>query len=211
VTCPRSAPHRWARSGSARSRFQRCYPNRLAPTATEASEQPFPILVRATPWTRPTPALDLDPLRHLAEAALARQKAHNASRPTCRPPVDSQGRGADHTLTLAEAQQLAEHLTGATVRHRAGHLPSHLRHTFATWLQHGGPRPGHRRADGARRRPPHRLGRGGEGSVIGRHYRHTTSRCGPGSTRQKQEPYEGSRGAPTQPSPYCSACPDARL
>jgi hypothetical protein len=66
-----------------------------------------------------------------------------------RPRPDSQGRGSGHTLTLAEAQQLAEHLTWTTVRHRAGHLPSHLRHTFATWLQHGGiPRPGHRRADG---------------------------------------------------------------
>jgi len=47
-----------------------------------------------------------------------------------RPRPDSQGRGADHTLTLAEAQQLAEHLTGTTVHHRAGHLPSHLRHTL---------------------------------------------------------------------------------
>jgi hypothetical protein len=41
-----------------------------------------------------------------------------------RPRPDSQGRGSCHTLTLAEAQQLAEHLTWTTVRHRAGHLPS---------------------------------------------------------------------------------------
>jgi hypothetical protein len=34
----------------------------------------------------------------------------------------------------------------------------------------------------------HRLGRGGEGNVIGRHDCHTTLECGPGSARQKQEP-----------------------
>jgi hypothetical protein len=79
------------------------------------------------------PALDLDPLRHLVEAALARQKAaqrqQSDDQAPGRPRPDSQGRGADHTLTLAEAQQLAEHLTW-TVRHRAGQLPSHLRHTL---------------------------------------------------------------------------------
>ena len=108
--------------------------------------------------TRPDPARDLDPLRSLAEAALAHQETAQRQQADMQAPVDrDQTAKAETPTTPSPAQQLAEHLTWTTVRHRAGHLPSHLRHTFATWLQHGGiPRPGHRRADGhagARRTP----------------------------------------------------------
>jgi hypothetical protein len=37
--------------------------------------------------------------------------------------------------------------------------------------------------------------------VIGRHDRHTTLECGPGSTRQKQEPLRGIAGTNTANGP----------
>ena len=55
----------------------------------------------------------------------------------------------------------------------------------------------------------HPLGRGGEGSVIGRHDCHTTLECGPASARQKQEPLRRIAGTNTA-LPYGAACPDAR-
>ena len=101
--------------------------------------------------TRPDPARDLDPLRSLAEAALAHQETAQRQQADMqasgRPRPDRQGE-APTTPSPAEAQQLAEHLTLDDSPPSGRPPPEHLRHTFATWLQHGGiPRPGHRRAD----------------------------------------------------------------
>jgi hypothetical protein len=63
------------------------------------------------------PARDLDPLRHLAEAALARQEAAQHQRADDQAAVDrdqaDQAEAADHAQTLAEAQQLAAEVFGA--------------------------------------------------------------------------------------------------
>jgi hypothetical protein len=63
------------------------------------------------------PARDLDPLRHLAEAALARQDTAQRQRADDQAAVDrdqaDQAEAADHTQTLAEAQQLAAQVFGA--------------------------------------------------------------------------------------------------
>jgi hypothetical protein len=63
------------------------------------------------------PARDLDPLRHLAEAALARQETAQRQRADDQAAVDrdqaDQAETADHTQTLAEAQQLAGQVFGA--------------------------------------------------------------------------------------------------
>jgi len=57
------------------------------------------------------PPRDLDPLRHLAEAVLARQEAAQHQRADDQAADDrdqaDQAEAADHTQTLAEAQQLA--------------------------------------------------------------------------------------------------------
>jgi hypothetical protein len=82
---------------------------------------------------RPDPArdlnldLDLDPLRSLAEAALAHQETAQRQQADMQAPVDRDQTAkaeAPTTPSPAEAQQLAGHLTWTTVRHRAGHLPS---------------------------------------------------------------------------------------
>src|SRR5215217_6805196 len=58
-----------------------------------------------------------DPLRSLAEAALARQEAAQRQRANDQAAVDrdqaDQAEAADHTHTLAEAQQLAAEVFGA--------------------------------------------------------------------------------------------------
>jgi hypothetical protein len=63
------------------------------------------------------PARDLDPLRHLAEAALARQEAAQHQRADDQAAVDrdqaAQAKATDHAETLAEAQQLAAEVFGA--------------------------------------------------------------------------------------------------
>jgi hypothetical protein len=63
------------------------------------------------------PARDLDPLRSLAEAALARQDTAQRQRADDQAAVDrdqaDQAETADHTQTLAEAQQLAGQVFGA--------------------------------------------------------------------------------------------------
>ena len=63
------------------------------------------------------PARDLDPLRRLAEAALARQDTAQRQRADDQAAVDrdqaDQAETADHTQTLAEAQQLAGQVFGA--------------------------------------------------------------------------------------------------
>jgi hypothetical protein len=77
--------------------------------------------------TRPDPARDLDPLRSLAEAALAHQETAQRQQADMQAPVDRDQTAkaeAPTTPSPAEAQQLAGHLTWTTVRHRAGHLPS---------------------------------------------------------------------------------------
>jgi hypothetical protein len=62
------------------------------------------------------PARDLDPLRHLAEAALARHEAAQRQRADDQAAADhthaAQAEAADHTQTLAEAQQLAAEVFG---------------------------------------------------------------------------------------------------
>jgi hypothetical protein len=66
---------------------------------------------------QPDPARDLDPLRHLAEAALARQEATQRQQTDDQAADDrdqaDQAEAADHTQTLAEAQQLAAEVFGA--------------------------------------------------------------------------------------------------
>jgi hypothetical protein len=63
------------------------------------------------------PARDPDPLRRLAEAALARQEAARRQRADDQAAVDrdhaAQAQAADHAQTLAEAQQLAAEVFGA--------------------------------------------------------------------------------------------------
>jgi hypothetical protein len=58
-----------------------------------------------------------DPLRRLAEAALARTEAAQRQRADDQAAVDrdqaAQAEAADHTQTLAEAQQLAAEVFGA--------------------------------------------------------------------------------------------------
>ena len=62
-------------------------------------------------------AHDLDPLRRLAEAALGRQETAQRQRADDQAAVDrdqaDQAEAADHTQTLAEAQQLAAEVFGA--------------------------------------------------------------------------------------------------
>ena len=62
------------------------------------------------------PARDLDLLRRLAEAALARQDTAQRQRADDQAAVDrdqaAQAETADHTQTLAEAQQLAAEVFG---------------------------------------------------------------------------------------------------
>jgi hypothetical protein len=63
------------------------------------------------------PARDRDPLRHLAEAALARQETAQRQRADDQAAVDrdqaDQAEAADQAHTLAEAQQLAAEVFGA--------------------------------------------------------------------------------------------------
>jgi hypothetical protein len=183
----RSAPHRWgsvrfsgARGGTAatptgwRADSHRGFCCRSHPCQSDPMDPTDPTRPATSTSTRSA----VWPRRRSPT-----KRRHNASRPHCRPPVDRDQTAkaeAPTTPSPAEAQQLAEHLTWTTVRHRAGHLPEHLRHTFATWLQHGGiPRPGRRPADGhAGDRRTARDGRGGQRD--GPPHRHTTLEMRPG-------------------------------
>jgi hypothetical protein len=74
------------------------------------------------------PARDLDPLRHLAEAALARQEAAQRQLADDQAAVDrdqaAQAEAADHTQTLAEAQRRGTRGRAGALR---GQLPALLR------------------------------------------------------------------------------------
>jgi hypothetical protein len=65
------------------------------------------------------PARDLDPLRHLAEAALARQETAQRQRADDQAAVDrdqaDQAETADHTQTLAEAKSSRVRYSGPRV------------------------------------------------------------------------------------------------
>ena len=135
-----------------RSRLHRCHPNWRADShrgfccrSHPCQSDPMDPTDPTRPGPRPRPA----PQSGRGGARPPRDGTTPAGRHAGpgRPRPDSQGRGSDHTLTRrGTAAGRAPDLDDSPPSGRPP--PEHLRHTFATWLQHGGiPRPGHRRAD----------------------------------------------------------------
>jgi hypothetical protein len=122
------------------------------------------------------------------------KRRHNASRPTCRPPVDrdqtAKARRRPHPhprrgTAAGRAPDLDD--SPPSGRPPPEPLAAHPR-DVASARRHSAA--GSSTSRWARRRPPHPLGRGGEGSVIGRHDRHTTLEMRPG----KHAPEAGATG-----------------